>query len=279
MATAIINSREFPYTMRYFEKFPYEPCETGFALPVSSRKPLAKWNLINVLKEMEAAGKKDKNVVIVSHGNLKGIRCPLIAGKPASDAEMDHLNILMSKSKSKKDKAQICHITETEVDAILAARENVLNQHLNRVELRACNLGTNLLALAALRNFFGSKIITAPKVGDYFGLVNTGKPTKNAKDWAVFLKRRPAAKLFNMPSGKIAIRHLLHFSVLTESDKVTAEWIKKYLPHPNGPVSTHEFPVHALLSLPPCFPMEPGYAKQISAFKGGNPLLQGLAIP
>lgn len=58
---------------------------------------------------------------------------------------------------------------ENDLRRVCRAMQGVRNKKLNRVEIRACNIGSNVATLAAYREFFGATKIVAPKVTMFFG--------------------------------------------------------------------------------------------------------------
>lgn len=275
MAVLIYDSRGQPYAKEYYETFKTEPYgKNNASLTVTSMNPLGAWNLPGLLKAIRVLCTKDKDLLIVGHGNPHGLRLPLAAGKTKTAAQYRQLRSLIGK-KTDKDKASYCMITEAEVKLILTLRTEVLKLKLLRVEIRACDIGQSMLALSALKDFLGAGTVGAPDLPDFFGKLNFGKPNNDGNYWQKWQKEHPGQQIYNMQGGKVAVQRLLQFNCLAETTKAVNEWIKAYLPTPTKQVNTQKFPVHAFLGSTFFFPNESGYVSHIKHYSKGNPLLQG----
>lgn len=67
--------------------------------------------------------------------------------------------------------------TESDLRRICWTMQQVRNQKYDRVEIRACNLGTDTENLNALAEFFGAKVVLAPKTTMFFGDLTINLPT------------------------------------------------------------------------------------------------------
>ena len=273
MAVLIYDSVGQPYAKGYYEIFKSEPYASGASLIVTKMESVGTWHLPGLLRAIVTHGADEKDLLIAGHGTTAGLSIPLAEGKDRNVGQYLQLTVLMS-DKSVKEKASRCEITEEEVNQILRLRAQVLKLKLGRIEFRVCNMGQSITSLAGLKNFLGAGIVGAPDILDFFGTLDFGKPTKDAKIWTDWLKAHPKAQIYNMPGGKVAVYRLLQFSCQAETSQAVTDWIKASLPASKAEIDIVKVPVHALLGGTFIFPNESGYVKHIKHYSKGNPLLQ-----
>lgn len=234
MATAIIHTQGVPNASSYYTMFPSEPFSVSEWLAIRRIEPISPWHFPGLLTKVLQVGATDKEILILSHRTSDGLDIPLVPNaKKTISAQYQQLNVLASSQPVKK-KAEICKITEDEVTSICRQMESVRKLKLKKVEVRACNMGGSLLTLEAYQEFFGSGSVGAPDYLDFFGTVDPGTPTTNARDWSIWLAQHKNAQVFKMKSGRVAIHFFARkFNMLADSFVAVKEWIGAYLPASN----------------------------------------------
>lgn len=273
MAVLICDNKGQPYAKPYYELFKTEPVSAGVSITIGKIVPLDAWHLPALLSAIQKNCTQDKDLLIAGHGTSQGLSIPLVAGKKKTAAQFSQLAVLMGKD-TIENKAKICKITAAEVKQILALGATVMKLGLGRVEFRACNMGDSAVTLAAYKDFLGAGTVGAPDMLDFFGSIAPGKPNNDPKFWDKWVKEHPGARIYKMPSGRVALYRLLRGSYLIESESAMKEWIKTYLPATAGQVGIQEFPVHALVNSQFIFPNESSFVSHIKHYSKGNPLLQ-----
>lgn len=178
------------------------------------------------------AGKvpKGADILVVAHGVDEGLTIPLAPGSK-SMLQIDAVSVLrevVAGTVTGRQGARRLLIKEAELTQLLQLRKAILKLKLQRVELRACTIGSKVATLKELRWFFGSDSLSAPVVFDAYGVLGNGTPTTNPDTWAAWLKAYPGAVVEGTHPNRFAWEGppgLLIEHWLADSHQAVKDWI------------------------------------------------------
>jgi hypothetical protein len=234
-AVAFIDSTKHPYAEPYYKAFPAEPVLPSGTLRVSSRLKLSPMTAWTLLESITKNAQKGQDIVIVCHGTVKGLDVPL---SEESSAKLDTKTFrVLKKWKSgglaQEQAASMLSLATHQLGTFRwELADGVRKLSLNRVEIRACNVGIRNDTLQMLKDFFGCKSLCAPKELDVF--TPLGPDPIGPGGIELLLEKFPGAKI----TGKAPHRFGLHviggakieFKAVAESRQAISNWMRTHLP-------------------------------------------------
>jgi hypothetical protein len=204
---AFIDSAENgrPDAVDFYRAFPYEPAigMGGRTLHITNLRDSDSFNLEYLLDEiltvsnyqgpaMEPTGARDEdvlgpsflqsrieaiataretlppNILIVCHGTSSGFHFPLTSDTSVQ-ANTNHLQTLEDRNRFDiSEAATRIGISEAEVQRLRGKMLIIQQLEIERVDIRACNLGNIVSVLPHIQRFFNCGRVTAPIVADLF---------------------------------------------------------------------------------------------------------------
>ncbi|WP_031500167.1 hypothetical protein [Bryobacter aggregatus] len=171
-----------PFAPPWYASNPVEPISKSKQMNVKKVVLLEKMTLDSILDQIIAA--KDREVLIVSHGDGNGLALPLREGA-SSGAERDLMVALAADRnrnitieggttirtpiRTNADLATLTRMTEAQVAALRAKRTQVQEIQLKHLAIRACNMGISKDTMEAFLEFFGAQSLSAPTLFDSYG--------------------------------------------------------------------------------------------------------------
>jgi hypothetical protein len=244
MAIALINTKAHPAAVPYFTRFPKEPIPkaSGEFVTVEKTASLADWQLTTLLDAMIKNIKAATDVLIVMHGNDAGL---FIKVGPNVGFNVAVMRMLVSALEGRTSDADMLGYLNlnprTGADEWKRLKDRILKMQalgIRRVDLRACNVGKDADVMYYLQKIFNCDICCAPKAYDVYGMVDLGRPTKDPRVWADWLKNHQGANVQSSKSGRFAYLHTIagdsiKIEAMTDSDDAAAEWVGRNLPPGN----------------------------------------------
>lgn len=157
---------------------------------------------------------------------------------------------------------------------LLAKRDRLVNRKLERIEIRACNMGKSPNELDGIRRFLGAKKIVAPNQDTFFG---TTKPEflKASTTLIEWCKKRGGTDNFMIDGGfALNVTEVVHARYTTKaasvSEQAVKDWVKKHVMTTAPLLVPKEFHLMALRSRqdpknrhPFTFPLDSGYRRNL----------------
>ena len=222
--------------------------------------------------------KKHESILTVSHGTDAGLSIPL--GSPRNNIKLQANVLAVLESNrdgqtSDGEAARRLKLTESAFSDLKADIEKVRKLELKRVDVRACNVGSNKFTMSRLQKFFNCDKLSAPEILDVFGPMPFGEITGNQRTWNSWLDKHKNANVFGKSPNRFAIHFKtevgLALSVLAESQQAINDWVAAHLPKGNykkGPLFFHGLMSGSSV----IFAGEPGYRPKLAeAAKGKDP--------
>jgi hypothetical protein len=250
MASAFIDTKGQPDADWFYQKFNQEPVLPTDSISIDSRVPLPGMTVQDLLTAIGTATKKGENILVVSHGTEEGPSIPLVNGSKAF-LQRNVLDLLFKYENRQITEDQIApmlYFSKADFLNFWELIQTVRKLQLSRVEVRACNIGSNLETLKMLKRFFGCSSCCAPTSFDVFGTINTGTPGPTAIQ--TLLKQFPRAEITGRKPDRFGldVGVLNVFNAAADSQKAITNWVNTYLPGRNVQVG-EKFPVHGIKSL------------------------------
>ena len=284
-----------------FQTEPIPPESVGGTISVDPAvQKLDDRKVETLLRAIAKNVKKGGSVLIAAHGNSQGVFIDLVpprklaAKGPKTHIQLEHgpLHALRQNMEGKETDLETAKVLMLgdfnkadnsagikELTALKKLVESVQKLELDRVDLRACNVGENDVALSSLQVFFNCNTCCAPKAYDSFGPIPFGAVTQDPEKWKAWLKDHPGATVEGEPPNRFA----LHYKIVdgnskvmlgaqADSEQAVKDWAKKHLPpgkYKGGPLFYHAL-TKDLKTL--IFAGEPGYRDYlVEAYKGKEP--------
>lgn len=194
-----IDPSSHPSASSYYRLFPIEPLAEGGFLQIGTVTTINMLSLETICTEILQKFKETQALVIVSHGNDMGLALRLSRRSTAGLQRLVGLDVLVNLIKGKITSDEAKKILRFKSDQSFSRFFNRLSQfrqkQIDRVELRACDTGSNLSTMRSLKTVFGCKKITAPKILNVFGTINPGSPTNSERKWSNFKRNNPKAAI------------------------------------------------------------------------------------
>jgi hypothetical protein len=186
--------------------------------------------------------KKGSSIVIISHGNEDGLffvfgKAPKIGTSLLNWRTINALQVNEEGRAKDEETAQLLFIDVARLKKIKSLIVQVQQLELDRVYVRACNVGSGTDAPPKLREFFNCNTFCAPKLYDAFGAVNLGKISNATRDWNAWNKDHRKAVIEGESPDRIAYQseiqmdsHKVKIDAFAESEAAVKAWVKTHLP-------------------------------------------------
>ena len=267
MAKALIIDDAYGKIARtYYLKFPEEPVSSGLTVSVDDPELVKEMSLDRLLQAIITwkKGSTSKDLVLVSHGNERGLTMRLFPGH-RTDSRSDVLETLMG-SDSRESKAKMLSLTPQQVDSLVAKISEVQQLGISTVEFRGCNIGRVKKNLDVLKSLLGAGSVGAPDELSTFGLVKPrfSRTTKEFDKWndAYSAKGHAFAHInriifYITPIPK---SHMDKIDLYVEDKSIIPEWLGAFMSNA-APKSFQNWmatllPVHYLTVIPPILPLD-----------------------
>ncbi|UCC74799.1 MAG: hypothetical protein JSV86_09700 [Gemmatimonadota bacterium] len=248
---------------------------------VGSIVEISNMTLDNLLGSVLQVAPTGGRILVVTHGTQRGIDIPLVAGA-SQKASSGALGMLMS---DRQDVAPLLGISAAQISALRDKMNAVRQLRLERVVIRACNIGQSQHTLSVVLRFFGARSINAPRVRDAFGRAPISFVQANTNAWRRFTQH-PRTQIFDTNGGKFALRTIIQSrtefrpEVKAESESAVRWWISSHLPVAGfGPSQAGWQPpadllIHALedpISTLLVFPRQAEFLTKLVTYGGHSP--------
>ena len=276
---AFVDTKAHPTADKFYRLFPNEPIPgKGNFAHIGKIVPLGDMSVEALLKGIIKNVKKNGSILTVSHGTDAGLSISIGASRNKILLESRVLTLLESNREGETSDAEAARrlkLSESAFSALKRDIDAVRKLELKRVDVRACNTGSNEFTMSRLRKFFNCHKLSAPKILDVFGPVPFGKISADERVWKSWLTKHKGAKIFGTKPNRFAIDYKVEvavaLSVLAESQQAINDWVAAHLPKGNykkGPLFYHGFTNAASI----VFAGEPGYRDKLAeAVKGKEP--------
>jgi hypothetical protein len=260
MAVALINTAAHPAAVPYFTQYPLEPIPNKKFVTIDKVGELVDkvkvhghetasqlTNLTTLLTAILGKAKAGGDLVIVMHGNDAGLFIRIATGIGFNLPAMRALDMGLGGRAEDDETQKLLHLTPNEWTSLKAQMLKMQALGLNRVDLRACVVGSDPDVMWYLQRIFNCAVCCAPKLYDFYGLMDLGAPTKDPKVWEKWSASHPRANIQTFPSGRFAFDHTISensikVQAMTDSQEAAAEWVARNLPkgtYSSGPIFFH----------------------------------------
>ncbi len=262
MSWAYCDATRVPGAYPYFSMFPREPILPEGYVDV---KPTAINNMTVHALLHAVRTNKGREIVIAGHGSATQLsmhvarNIPWALNEEAISVFLDNLK----KAISDEDAAQRFLTNVASFVVVRDELKKVQDLGLERVAIRACNIGKSPSLLEKLTSFFGCTKICAPKYYDLFAKLDPGQPTTDESTWKNWLLANPQAIIEGSKPNRFALRvdPTGQTFALADSWLAVRTWIKKHLP--SGSYDTGIFYITGILGNKLTYPMDPNYRDQL----------------
>jgi hypothetical protein len=266
----------------YYHVFPSEPIPGTDSLMVSKTIPLKNRSVENLLTQIAASAKPGSNIILVGHGNDRGMIFEFSRkGTDSVQLELGPMDAVRRDLNGEVKEDDTAKILMTGLPAwkkIKGLVQKVQKLGLNRVDMRSCKVGADPVVLSAFQEFFGCNTACAPVLYDEFGVIDFGKPTANPDVWDKWTKEH---KDFVMTGAAppdrcaIAVQWTPKNQLfgMADSPDAMANWVKTHLPPGSYRAGDTVF-FHGVTQLGkmPIFAGDPDFRKNLrEAVKGQVP--------
>ena len=260
MAIALINTAAHPAAVPYFTQYPLEPIPDKKFVIIEKIDALVDkvkvqghetvsllTNLTTLLTAILGKAKKGGDVVIVMHGNDAGLFIKIASGIGFNVAAMRALVMGLEGRTEDEVTHKLLKLSPNDWTSLKAQLLRMQALELNRVDLRACVVGKDADVMYYLQKVFNCAVCCAPKLYDFYGLMDLGVPTKDPKVWEKWSASHQGANVQSFPSGRFAYQHTINensikVEAMTDSQEAATEWVSRNLPNGNykrGPIYFH----------------------------------------
>ena len=276
---AFIDTSAHPAAVPFFGVFPDEPTPKGYVTISPKISDIRDRRVDKLLELITKRAKPGSSLVIVAHGNKQGILLNIGNSKNQVQLDSEVIAAIRRNSNGKSSDSETAHIlklSESEFGRLKSLISSVQELQLDRVDLRACNVGANDVLLSQFQVFFNCQTACAPVIYDAFGLMKFGMFSSDSMTWKKWIDKHPGATLTGQPPNRMALHASYQpnfmIEVLADSTNAAKIWASTYLPpgkYSGGPLYFHG--LTPLVGLP-VFAGEEGYrAKLVEAYKGHEP--------
>ena len=262
------------YAIPYYQTIPSEPVQPAGFLPVGPIFPLGAANVYKLLAGIAHNVPKNGNVLIVSHGTGGGLNLPLTPNPKGEMARTlgvtatEVLNKYANGSMTDKDAADQLDLLTDDAKQLKEVVLRVRQIGIDKLVIRACDVGRYLATLENLRRLFGASSACAPDVFDVFGHLDLGNPVADIETFTAFTKSDGVIVDGSSPNRFAWSVSVGNLKVKAESQRAVMDWVSKHFPQGNfkgkGAFAYHGLSVGNRLP----FPKDPEYRthlKQVSA--------------
>lgn len=178
--------------------------------------------------------RKDKEIVIVSHGSPTQLALPLMRGIKIG-IDLNFINAILGPD----DNAKVAQRLKTNARNVSILRSRIKSVHklrIKRLEFRACRIGQNKPTLEALKRLFGANLACAPRVFDGYGRIRGTQPTTDAAILIQWQATHPGYQTFGAPPNRFywvndgSVDPPKISDVFAESWKGVQSWIEAKFP-------------------------------------------------
>jgi hypothetical protein len=271
----------------YYNLFPVEPTPSDSAaswLQTDAKhirlKSQTLSELLKLIADNAAAG---SNVLIVCHGNNRGLR--FYVGDTSRDIflETDALRAIRQNLEGRETDAnteQILMLKPGVLKDLKALIRKVQALGLDRVDVRSCDTGKSADTLSRLQVFFNCNTFCAPKLLDSFGEINYGRIINDQNFWQKWIKEHRNVTIKGTPPDRFALSAgfagpRLKPEALAESKKAITDWAAHYLPPSNVFTAASQLRYHGLTDAKSrlIFAGEAAFRAELAeAYRGKEPL-------
>ncbi|MDH5547061.1 MAG: hypothetical protein OEZ43_15825 [Gammaproteobacteria bacterium] len=284
MATvSIVDQDNFPMARDYLRSCRYIPIANSRTLPINTQKvfDIANLQLQQLLSGIVENCTAGDNLVIVSHGLTQALNIPLGCSNSANDPELtsDVLNLLCSR-RSHAELVPLLFLTETQIANLRGLRQRVVDLHLQRVELVACEVGSYESTLSAIQRFFACQVVGGPRVR--YGWVPASFHEDNAYDYDRY-SQGGQGQLYTIDGGHVGFhvsagpaRSLRLRDARATSRSTLQAWAHRYFPRRTD-ITGLEVTIHGHWTMDRMvLPLEPGFQRNMREFSGSSTSELGL---
>lgn len=265
---AFVASAQQPSAQPYYKVFLSEPVQPSGFLVVDDVVPLKSIDVFNLL--MAIARRASENVLTVTHGvGGGGLDIPLVPKKKNSSLGRDQIVVLnkcADGSFTVDEAAARLELLPIDVFALRQAILNVRRHGINKLVMRACELGSHPDTLEDLRRLFGATSACAPDNLDLFAIIRGPLPASK-RDFAKFIDSTGVIVEGSVPNrfawkaDRVGLK--VNFKVKIESQIALADWISRHFPKGKYP-GRGTFHIHTQISDDRIiFPLDPEYRKHL----------------
>jgi len=267
----------------YYVLFPVEPTPSSTVSDwLTADKPgiaLKSERIVELLDAIAANVPAGGNALVTCHGNTHGLK--LFFGDPKNKIQleteaMDSVKRNQDGKETDEQTRQILKLSATELTALKASLEKVQKLGLNRIDVRACNVGSSATSMSQLQIFFNCSTFCAPKILDSFGVISYGAFSHDPASLDAWLKTHAGAVVSGSSPDRFWLYQDLSKGVQTdafaESPKAVQDWVAAHLP-PNGHfTSKSQLSYHALTDMKTTmvFAGEAGFRAELAEATKGN---------
>lgn len=196
-ALAVIDREAHPDADNWYGDSDAEPIGNQETVSVDAVEAVRRPSLEVILDKILAhPGTTD--VIIVAHGTALGLSVRLVSGSEvrgrveainalgrdtASSVALDDETTLRMPAISEADAATTTMLTVARVRTLREKMNRVRGMNLSHVAFRACNMG-NHDTLAAFKEFFRCRSVSAPDMRDTYGHIDPGNRESDMDHWA-----------------------------------------------------------------------------------------------
>lgn len=284
--TGFIDASAHPTAIPFYNLFPNEPIPPEKVAGTVNVAKLVKLKDANLLTLLDAIGdkvKKGGNVLIVMHGTKEGLNATISSQGKGKTKKVVHLELaaldaIRRNTEETEDDATTAKTLMLDAAGwkkLKAQIERVQKLELDRVDLRACNIGQNEFAMSALQQFFNCNTLCAPVLYDSFGPIPAAKVTQDAATWQKWQQDHPDATIEGTSPNRFGLDYKINQKVmldaLAESEQAIKDWVKTHLPagtYSKGPLFYHAITDLKVLT----FSGDPGFRDKLAeAYRGKVP--------
>jgi len=223
------------------------------------------------------AGAGGGNIVLVCHGTNDGLTLHIgDKGVTLFIEALDAIRLNQEGKKSNVDTAQILKMEPDAYGTLKALIERVQKLKLNRVDVRACEIGQNDVVMSALQQFFNCNTFCAPKLLDSFGHIDWGQFVKDPATFDKWVKEHRGAEISGSVGNRfgfsIVVRVGVRLQAIAESANGVKAWADSKMP-PGGNFTGHnQLFYHALITdvTKFVFAGEPAFRAELKEATKGN---------
>lgn len=240
---ALMVKAAHPAAPPYFAQFPKEPIpkSSGDFITVQKVKELKDDKLTTLLDGIINSVKPGGDLLIISHGTPNGLH--VVISRKGVLLQAAALRVIRAGLEGRLDDADVTQRlmldnakSWTQLKGLI---KRVQDLKLNRVDLRACNVGKAVDVLQQLQAFFNCAVCCAPKASDVYGAVTIafpGKVKNPSADWDAWIKAHPGATLLGQPPQRFGLYYKIidetkmTVEVKADSHDAVINWMKRNLP-------------------------------------------------
>ncbi len=179
MATVfvVVKGQHGKNAQNFYTMFPAEAVlPNKEIISISTVKRVSRPSLYTLLGAI--LKKKDKEIVVVSHGVPTQLAIPVMPGINIG-LNSDFINAILGKDSDVKLARKI-RTSSGRIKLLRKRIKDVQLLSLSRLEFRACRVGQSKPMLTALERLFNARSVCAPKALDSYGRIRNLRPTTNA---------------------------------------------------------------------------------------------------